>query len=62
MMYMQKKIYEAPALEVIDAEFESMLANSFDETLDPDKEIEESDPNDMNTQKKQFGFNNAPWE
>lgn len=61
MMYMQKKIYEVPALEVIDAEFESMLANSFDETL-PDEEIEESDPNDMNTQKKQFGFNNAPWE
>ena len=61
MMYMQKKIYEAPALEVIETETEPILNGS--EILNPgNNQTDENDPNDMNTQKKQFGFNNAPWE
>ena len=59
---MQKKIYEVPALEVIETESEPLLVNgSVTEGTGPN-ETEESDPNDMNTQKKQYGFSSAPWE
>ena len=57
---MQKKIYEVPALEVIDAEFESMLAGSFEENLDPEKKEDYNE--EPIGSKKQYGFNNAPWE
>ncbi len=58
---MQKKIYEAPALEVIETETEPLLNAS--EILNPGENTDdENDPNDMNTQKKQYGFNSAPWE
>ena len=58
---MQKKIYEVPALEVIETEVESMLAGSIDETLNPEnKEEENEEP--IGSNKKQYGFNSAPWE
>lgn len=63
-MYMQKKTYVVPSFDVFELEGEPILsgADSFTENLPTDKEVEDSDPNDMNTQKKQYGFNSAPWE
>lgn len=58
-MYMQKKIYVAPNFEVYNMEPESMVAGSFTEDFD---ETEFGGGNDMGTQKKQYGFNSAPWE
>lgn len=64
-MYMQKKIYVAPNFEVYNMEPESMVMlngsitqGTGDEILDGGGEYGE----DMATQKKQYGFNSAPWE
>jgi hypothetical protein len=65
-MYMQKKIYVAPNFEVYNMEPESMLAGSVTEGVGgPDGEVGQGGGqggNDMGTQKKQYGFNSAPWE
>lgn len=55
---MQKKIYEVPALEVIETEVESMLALSFKETPEGEEDFNEEPIGS----KKQYGFNSAPWE
>lgn len=65
---MQKKIYEVPNLEVYNMEPESMLADSFNAPIGggvQDGEVEEGGGEfgeDIGTNKKQYGFNNAPWE
>ena len=65
---MQKKIYEVPALEVIETESESLMMSTSPggtTTTDPGDigdDFGENDPNDSATQKKQYGFNSAPWE
>ncbi len=65
-MYMQKKVYVAPNFEVYNMESESMLANSPNFNVGgSDSEIEEGGGeygSDQGTQKKQYGFNSAPWE
>ncbi len=58
-MYMQKKVYVAPNFEVYNMEPESMLAGSVTEGTG---ETDFGGGNDMGTQKKQYGFNSAPWE
>ena len=55
---MQKKVYVAPNFEVYNMEPESMLARSVETGGD----IGSNEGNDMGTQKKQYGFNSAPWE
>ena len=63
---MQKKIYVAPNFEVYNMEPESMLAYSTEVGVGgPDGETEYgggTGGTDMGTNKKQYGFNNAPWE
>lgn len=54
---MQKKIYVAPNFEVYNMEPESMLANSFENTLDPENTEEENDVNNMSNKRQP----NAPW-
>ena len=59
---MQKKVYEVPSFEVIETECEPMLLKtSFDEKLDTDNE-DEYNEEPIGSQKKQYGFNSAPWE
>ena len=59
---MQKKVYEVPSFEVIETECEPMLLNmSFEEDLDKDNEEDENEE-PIGSQKKQYGFNRAPWE
>ena len=60
---MQKKVYVAPNFEVYNMEPESMVAGSVTEGVGgPDGETDFGGGNDMGTQKKQYGFNSAPWE
>lgn len=59
-MYMQKKVYVAPNFEVYNMEPESMLAGSVTEGTDGETDFGGGE--DMGTQKKQYGFNSAPWE
>lgn len=57
---MQKKVYEVPSFEVIETECESMLLKaSFEESLE-NEEGDNEEP--IGSQKKQYGFNSAPWE
>lgn len=56
-MYMQKKVYVAPNFEVYNMEPESMLANSIENPLDPEKNEEENDVNNMSNKRQP----NAPW-
>lgn len=58
---MQKKIYVAPNFEVYNMEPESMLLNGS-VTEGTGGTIPEGGGEDQATQKKQYGFNNAPWE
>jgi len=58
-MYMQKKVYVAPNFEVYNMEPESMLAGSVTEDFG---ETGSNEGSDQGTQKKQYGFNSAPWE
>lgn len=57
---MQKKVYVAPNFEVIYIESEPLLEGSF--TDGTGGETDFGGGNDMGTQKKQYGFNSAPWE
>ena len=63
---MQKKIYVVPNLEVIETEPESMMVNTSPggTTNFEGGDIGETDRNDSNdmSNKRQFGFNKAPWE
>lgn len=62
-MYMQKKIYVAPNFEVIYIESEPLLDGSITTGVGgPDGETTVGGGTDMGTNKKQYGFNNAPWE
>ena len=63
-MYMQKKIYELPALEVIEVESEPLVNGSITQGLNPDDPNLNEDENDVGemSNKRQYGFNNAPWE
>ena len=63
---MQKKIYEVPALEVIETESESLMMSTSSggtTTTDPDDfgTTDTNDSKDMSN-KRQYGFNSAPWE
>lgn len=55
---MQKKEYLVPALEVVEMEYVSVLANS--PSFDLKEEEDENDPNKQNTNKHN-GFNHT-WE
>ena len=63
---MQKKIYEVPALEVIETESESIMVNTSPGGTTEFEggdfgEIGTNTSNDMSN-KRQYGFNTAPWE
>ena len=61
---MQKKTYEIPALEVIEVESEPLVNGSITQGLNPDNPELNEDENDVNymSNKRQYGFNSAPWE
>ena len=60
---MQKKVYVVPSFDVFELEGEPILsgADSFTENLNPDNKDEENEE-PIGSQKKQYGFNSAPWE
>ena len=59
---MQKKVYVAPNFEVYNMEPESMLMSLSENTGGETEFGGGTGGNDMGTQKKQYGFNSAPWE
>ena len=61
-MYMQKKVYVAPNFEVYNMEPESMVMLNGSVTEGTGGSTGSNDVNDMGTNKKQYGFNSAPWE
>ena len=63
---MQKKVYVAPSLEVIETESESMMlttipggTTNFDEN--DLGQTDENESTDMSN-KRQYGFSSTPWE
>lgn len=64
-MYMQKKIYVVPTLEVIETESESMMVNTSPRgttKFDKDDFGDDEDYNAGLATKDRYGFNSVPWE
>lgn len=64
-MYMQKKVYVVPNLEVIETEPESMMVNTSPggtTNFGPGDFGGEEDENAGMATKDRYGFNSVPWE